>query len=121
MRRSDASSSAPSRNGVTSGSHNPSIICPPPLCEPEERDPKKAKAPSEPAGPCDLRVFGGYLAVEPARKSNPRSGGFFRFQRAAAQHAATIPIHMRKVNEIHTAIHVAETCARLHCVTRFHQ
>jgi ABC-2 type transport system ATP-binding protein len=28
---------------------------------------------------------------------------------------------MRKVNEIHTAIHVAETCARVHSATRFHQ
>ena len=62
-----------------------------------------------------VRCWG--LSVRRARKSNPPSGGFFGFQRAAAPHASNIAAASADVNETAARIHAAETSAQLHCRT----
>src|ERR1041385_7339480 len=99
MRRSEASSSAPARNGVTSGSHNPSTIVL--LLGVSRRTrTRNKKTPSEPAGP--LRSSRVLYAKPYAARENaiPRAEDFFAFS----------AIRLRMRSEEHTS----ELQSRLH-------
>src|ERR1041384_2439578 len=78
------------------------------------------KAPSLTGGALRSSAWVPVLSGARARKSNPPSGGFFRFQRAAARHAANIAGGPPPVNGIARGIHGSETSRRLHCALRFH-
>src|ERR1043165_8372107 len=110
MRRSDASSSAPSRNGVTSGSHNPSTIVLLLGVSRKDKDHKR-KSPVRTGGALAIVAFAESLTVRRARKRNPPNGGFFRFQCAAARHGQNIAGGRADVNESRVPIHAPETTA----------